>query len=217
MNLNKDRRCSFYRRETAGFNLLEITLVLLIASLILTAIWGVASQLHLNDQVRTTAQQLAAIDHNIRGIYVEQGGMINSASTFTLTKSLDQLNVFPVEMRANSAVPTGTLYNVWSQQPPPGCGGAKGCGTVVVDNDDCTGVESWIIPVPCFGVTYINVPLNACVKLMAQTAQGDMGLQKIIINAPNAGLTPPISVAQAQASCNSPLNTILWVYLLKGG
>ena len=152
------------RRQTAGFSLTEMGVIIGILGLILGAIWVIAAQVYLNHKVRMAEQQLLAIIHNVRAIFAEQGGITDPAGG-GLTQALDQLRAFPLEMRMTSTMPTGVLYHALSNATVlgqstfviPGNGKFPG-GSALVFADSCNGTPLWAPPVPepCFDVVFLK-------------------------------------------------------------
>jgi hypothetical protein len=215
------RKINWRRRywQVAGFNLTEIAMALGVMGLILGLIWVAAGALFLNDEIRVTNQQLETITHNIRTAFAEQGGVTDTGGG-ALTQALDQLRAFPLDMRQNPTTPTGVIFNIWSQAT----GG--GLGSVSVDADNCAGTaDVTAAPQPCFGVTFLNIPQNACIRLVTQNSQASLGLQQIEINGAVAGIIGnavkplPVPASTAEAGCNNGnangSNNILWIYSVK--
>jgi hypothetical protein len=200
-NIRKHAR----QAERAGMNLLEVAIVLGILGLVLGSIWVAAGEFYSNSRIRSAGQQLVTIAQNVRGIFVEQGGVTGAAGS-NINQALDQMKVFPLEMRKDIN-PTGQVYNKWS-------------GAVQVAADDCTGAEGATTPQPCFGITFLNVPQDACIGLLLQNSDPDLGLQRVLVNnnvAGDASTAPllPIKASTTKASCNLLYNTMLWVYVLR--
>ena len=212
-------RLPAFRRSASGFTLAELGVVLGVVGLILGAIWVALGQVSASNQVRTATQQLISIVQNVHTALAEQSGVTDNGGIL-LTQSLDQLRVFPMDMRQNSTIPSGIIFNTWSQQIN------GGAGTVFVGADNCAGVPNTTgVVQPCFSVSFLNIPQNACVMLVTQSSQGDPGLQEVMINGADAGDAnggPPLPVPAdtAAANCNNGningSNDIVWIYLLKG-
>jgi hypothetical protein len=188
------------RRKTAGLSLTEMAIILGIVGLVLGAVWVAGAQVYVNNQAKITSQQIVSIAQNVRTIFVEQGGVTGGVGS-TINLALDQMKAFPLDMRTG-AIPTGNVINLWD-------------GNVQVYADDCAGNEAAATAQPCFGLTYLNVPQTACIKILSQTAQSGMGLQSVIVNAA-APVNAPISPSAIHGACSANINSILWVFLLKG-
>jgi len=208
------------KRKRQAFTLTEIAIVLGITGLILGAVWVAASKVRLTGQIHTASQQLAAIAQNTRTVFTEQGGVTGN-KTSNLNASLDQLKVFPLEMRQSQSNPQGIIFHPWYQQTSSN--GGFTVGSVQIYADDCTGTENNAATQPCFGIHFTFIPQDICIQLLLQTGQNSSGLQQIHVNSSTvmdlASSPPPILVSKALASCDntngSGSNDILWVYLLK--
>jgi prepilin-type N-terminal cleavage/methylation domain-containing protein len=198
-------------KRQAGVTLTEISIVLGIVGVILGAVWVAFAHVENSNRMRVTNQQLVAISNNVRAIFTERGGVTGSSSS-PINQGLDQLKVFPLDMR-QSTDPTGIIFNLYDRTVAPN-GGGFSAGTVQVYADDCTGNEGAAGAEPCFGVTFLKIPTEACIGLLTQAQQG-MGLQQVITNG-GGNLTPPITPTQARSNCSATnTNTILWVFTLK--
>jgi type II secretory pathway pseudopilin PulG len=209
---------NFQQKSRRGFTLTELALVTGLIGTVLVGLWVAYTSVRESNQVRIGMQELVAIVQNTRTVFAEQGGVIGTAGS-GLTASLDQLNVFPTDMRNPASCPAaqafGCVFNPW------GSGifvSGFTFGSVQVGADNCTGIETATTPQPCFGITFYQVPQTACIKMVMQSSGMGMKLTQIKINGA-AVLLPPVTTIAAQLACDdsagSGRNTILWVYLLK--
>ncbi len=92
----------------AGYTLTEISIVLLIASVILGAVWAAAGAVSGSSGAYRAGKQVLEVAQNVREQYI---GVRTPATWVTgganLNVSLDALNLFPVEMRANPSLVPG--------------------------------------------------------------------------------------------------------------
>jgi len=193
-----------------GFSLTEMAIVLGVIGLISGAIFMISSKVTFSNQVSTANKELVAISQNVRAIYAEQGG-IETGTGGAETKPLDQLNVFPFEMRQNPSIAAGVIFHPWSSATT---------GTVTVQAIQCNGgniANTATTPTaPCFAVTMTNLPQVACGQLAMVSSKNAVGLQQVTINANAAITTLPIEAAVAASNCASGnANTVVWVYLIR--
>jgi hypothetical protein len=188
-----------------GMNLTEIALVLSIVGLVLGAVWAAANQFYAAGNIRRAGQQILLITQNMRGLFADQGG-VTGANGAATNQVLDQLKIFPLEMRTNQAAVNGNVVNPWA-------------GIVRTAADDCTGVETSANPQACFGITYQSVPQDACIRLLDKTAQAGIGLVQVTISNVNGNttLTPSVNPTAARNACTARVNSLQWVYLLRQG
>jgi PilS N terminal len=220
MRMNKRGRCAFHRQKVAGYNLMEIAFVFSTAGLVLGAIWAAASAVFFNNNVHTVVRQIMAISHNVRGIYMEQGsiaGANTNNNNINLSQALDQMKVFPLEMRQNQSIPAGIIFHPWSQAVSHDTNLTIEYGTVQVFADDCNGDNTQTTPQPCFDVILENLPNNACVALLEQLGQSGAGLQTIYVDTINMTLpVTPEEIKDKVVCGNGNANIIQWIFLLKG-
>jgi prepilin-type N-terminal cleavage/methylation domain-containing protein len=201
------------RKNTAGFTLTELAIVMGIMALLLGAIWLAYNAVYTSNNTRLSVQELQAITHNIRNIYAEQGGVTD---TGTITQALDQLKAFPLDMRQDQSTAAGILFNPWNQKSN------NGFGNVAIDADDCAGnANTTGTPQPCFGITFFYLPQNACIVLLEQTSEPGQGLQQINVNGQEIANVGgfPVPEDTAVANCNnsdgSNANDIVWIYSVR--
>jgi hypothetical protein len=129
-------------------------------------------------------------------------------------------------MRLNQAIPAGIISHPWSEYEKPG--GAGGNGSVIVDADNCAGVPDRAGNAqPCFGVTFYDVPQDACIQLVTQVSQKGLGLELINVNnvltgSAVGGISPlPVPASTAKLNCNNGnpfgMNDIIWEYSVRSG
>ncbi|HEU0117106.1 MAG TPA: type 4 pilus major pilin [Alphaproteobacteria bacterium] len=208
--------CRKFRRATAGgFTLTEIAIVLAVAGLVFGGVWIAWTKVRFANQIKLGSQQLATIVHNTRGIYAEQGGIKGQLTT--LTQPLDQLRVFPLDMRQTYATSAGIIFHPWNSSL------VNGLGTVQAAADNCSGVSSSdnTTTYGCFDVMYYNLPQAVCNALAIETSSSNMDAQRILINGTLAGDlsagTMPIKASTSNADCTAAAdtNTILWVFMVR--
>lgn len=214
------RNATFLREPRRAFTLTELAIVVAIIGGIVATLWAVAADVITNKNVSIANKQLVTIAGNVRAIYAEQGGISNGgdASPATLTQSLDVLRAFPVEMR--SATNTkGVIFHGWNTSPYA----TVGLGNVVATAANCDivtytgGPASATSLESCFGITYYNLPQNACTQFATSLLSTGTGLLAVFINGNNVPYPIDLGTANAGANCAaSPTsNSIEFVYLLK--
>lgn len=208
------------KARSAGFTLIETAIIMAVLGTVLGVVWVAASQVLKAKNITTATQEINAITQNIRAAYAEQPGIADTGSN-ALTQALDQLKAFPLDMRQNAAIPAGIIFNPWYPAV------TSGVGSVILDADNCAGTaDTSGVVQPCFGVTFLDVPRDACIQMVGQSMQLGAGLQQVNINTSTAGSlggTPgfPVSPSTARSLCNNlgtaHGNDILWIYQLKAG
>jgi len=189
-----------------GFTLTELAIVVGIIGVIAGAVWGVASDMAINQHVAISNRQLAAIVNNMRTLYAEQGSLTGGEAA--LTAAVDRLRVFPLEMRQNQNIPDGTIFSDWNSVPGPVL------GNVTITAADCTtGVPAGAGAANnCFGVYFYSLDYKPCVQMVTGGITTATGLQGLYINGANVNF--PVDVGTANASCLAAgANIIEWVYL----
>lgn len=209
------------RGKKSAFTLTEIALVFGIIGIVVFVIWYAYVEVQTNNRIRTVTQQLVSISQNVRTAFAEQAGLRGQWGT--LTPALDQLRVFPLDMRQNQNVAGGVIFHPWDQQVGAGLGpvqvSASSCGgsgviAVAVGDDATLG--------SCFMVRLQSLPANACIRLITNVQQTGIGLTQVQVNGlyaadANDGAKPlPLTPTRASGDCNNGNNnTVTWVFLLR--
>ncbi len=85
------------QRNTAGFTLVELAIVMGIAALVLGVVWATAATVWSNHKVYVAGQQLLAVAQNIRNAYTNASQLPTIAGN-DITTTIEPLDVFPIEM-----------------------------------------------------------------------------------------------------------------------
>ncbi len=190
-------------KSCAGFTLIELAIVLGVFSIVMAALWIVASLVYENVRQHQLSREVQTIVQNIRQVS-------NNISRFTvapdtdLTQTYDQQGVFPREMRLNPPASDdtadGILNHPWSTL-------ATGTARVFsrVDNTH-------------FGVSFIQMPRKACVGMATKLSGSEIsGLSALRINGNTyTGAALPLTVVVANAACNNgDTNLVEWQFTLR--
>ncbi|MDX1921596.1 MAG: type 4 pilus major pilin [Alphaproteobacteria bacterium] len=182
--------------QNAGMTLVEATIVLAVASVIIAAVWMVSAVVYENARQYQANRQLQTIVQNVRQLYARVNALTNIAD---VTCTLDAQAAFPVEMRVAQGTPCSTtpaLNHPWSSAT---------AGTVRVFNRTST----------TFGIVFSGLPKKACVGLATKLTGGDItNLTAVIINSgtPITGTSLPITIVTSNAACNVTSNTLEWQF-----
>lgn len=201
MNLASKRR---------GFTLMELAIVLLVASLILGAIWAAAQSAWEGYRVYRTTQQIARVVQNIRETYMAAANLTASMAV------MDQSNIFPFEMRRNpNAVPAdGVIDNPFNNT-------IAGGSFVVAGN-----VFAPAGAPANFRIRLLGLGSGACVKMLLEAPVSDATFGIVRVGTTTGALTgavqgvdpPPALVAsQARGWCNQAGNNneVDWDFKLR--
>jgi prepilin-type N-terminal cleavage/methylation domain-containing protein len=201
-----DRLLKNTRRR--GFTLVELAIALLVAGLILGAVWVAAGNVWSNYRLYRTNQELAKLTQNVREYYMNA----QAVPALNITLTLDGLNLFPFEMRRDQNAAPGLaridhpFNSTW-----PG-------GSVAVLGVACPGGAS----VTCFRVQMFGLAQNECARLLAYIPvnNSDLGIAQVFV--PLGGLTVQnptvmITLSQAEAACNQAgaNNEVDWDFKLR--
>lgn len=213
-------RVSIKRQFSSAFTLTEVAIVLAILGLVIGAIWAAAAMLKANNQVQTANREMASIVQNVRALYADQGALSGGAST--LTPALDRLRIFPINMRQNGAVPTGVVFNPWSQITQSVGSPAVILGSVLIYASTATGTTTSSSS-SYFNIEFDDLTPAACANLVLSSEQAGMEPQYVQINgvavADATGVnapTLPIAGSAVSARCVLAANNIEWTFALKG-
>lgn len=181
--------------KNAGLTLVEATIVLAVASVIIAAIWMVSTVVYENARQYQANRQMQTLVQNIRQLYARVNQLTNIAD---VSCTLDNQAAFPIEMRVAQGTPcssgTAALNHPWT---------SRTAGSVLVYNRNAT----------TFGVVFSNLPKKACIGLATKLTGGDItGLKAVIIN--GSSVTPPVTIVTSAASCNiaGDTNSIEWQF-----
>lgn len=196
----KRRRLS----PSAGINLIELTIVLGVVSIIIGAVWLVASVVYENVRQYNATHNMQTLVQNIRQLYTRISVFPASSLGSNLTQTLDRQSAFPLDMRVtqgtNDTTADGKINHPWVSN-------SSGSVTVLA----VTGNS--------FSVRFISMPKKACISMATKLSGGEIAnLSSLIING-NAFQPDqmPLTVVGASVSCSSPeSNTMEWRFGLRG-
>ncbi len=174
-------------KKNAGMTLVEATIVLAVASVIIAAVWMVSTVVYENARQYQANRQLQTIVQNVRQLYARMNALTNIAD---VTCTLDAQAAFPVEMRVAQGTPcsgTPALNHPWMSLT---------AGSVRVFNRDAT----------TFAVVFSNLPKKACIGLATKLTGGDItALKNVLIN--SVSTTPPVTIVTSTSRCTAATDT----------
>jgi type II secretory pathway pseudopilin PulG len=191
-------------RQNAGINLIELTIVLGVISLIIGAVWLVASVVYENVRQYNATHNMQTMVQNIRQLYTRISLFPASSVGENLTLTLDRQGAFPSDMRltqgTNETTADGKINHPWV---------SDSSGSVIV-----TAVST-----NSFGVRFSSMPKKACISMATKLSGGEItNLTELVINGnsyPPSQL--PLTVVGAAVSCsNAQNNTLEWRFGLRG-
>jgi prepilin-type N-terminal cleavage/methylation domain-containing protein len=202
--------CSRTRLKCRGFTLTELAIVLLIVSFVIGAIWVAAEPTWDNYRASRAAQQVTKITQNIREYYMN-AQKLPWASGADITKRLDQLSLFPDEMRRNPTFgPGGTPIDhpfngtLVSGAPPAN-------GSFHAESVTCTNGTP--LTSTCFRLRMLGLEQGACMRLLEAIPVNDADLGIVGVGTQNmvtfenkaASMTSvpsPVVASTARTWCN---------------
>jgi prepilin-type N-terminal cleavage/methylation domain-containing protein len=227
------------RHNQRGFNLVEISIVLGVAAVILSAIWAAGSAASENARRGQFTEQLTAIVTNIRANYSGQAGIFGDLSSkkftnpaggmATLTGFLAIQGTIPGDMVRNPSTFTSggnpVVDDAWGSTGGT-ANGALAAGSLGIcawsyavptnqDGISCGNVAS-IGVYQYFSIELTGLRTDSCIAVVTanSTANGPSGLQDVVINGRSvvfeAGVLP-VSVSEAATLCPPPPPSLITV------
>lgn len=138
--------------KSTGFSLIEMLLVLGVIALLLVGMFVIYPQVRTANQVNTEVTNLLAIRANMKSMFAN-GGVYSVVSDDDLTRVANQGRVFPVSMNGGD-YNANRPVNVWGGE---------------VSLTSTTGTNMGTTAGRAFVIRYRNVPIEACVALVAGT------------------------------------------------
>lgn len=99
-----------------GFTLMELAIVLGVASLVVGAIWVAVDTVVQRARINAAVQQGLAILQNMRDHYDKVQGTVGTHTAWLEITDADALNLIPAEMRANPNVAGGVLHHAMASR-----------------------------------------------------------------------------------------------------
>jgi hypothetical protein len=161
------------RLGVVGFTLVEIAIVLVVAGLVISAVWVASETVWQNYRLSVVGQQIILTVQNIRASYTDALSLPGAAGT-DLTETFDGINIFPIEMRR---CPMAGSCNA-------GFAGGAGASPIdhAFDNTAATGsfhVFNLNSKPPSFRLQMLNVSEASCIKFLMQEPLEDVTLGAI--------------------------------------
>lgn len=186
------------RTSCAGFTLTEVSLVILIVGVVLSALWVAVDAVYENSRLTTTSRQVLEIVSRVRSLYgLSRSNMLDmSLQGATGASLLARTGAVPGEM-IDSTVDPVRVTHVWR--------GDVGFTALHTDVDGDS-----------FKISLYAVPMAPCAELLVRMTgvDRDPGLMSAT-TASGGALTMPVGLPSAVGACSQVTNTIEFSFLLK--
>lgn len=180
-------------RLQKGFSLIETAIALLIAGLIMAAVWVAGQKAMQNYRIYRTTQQIGTVVQNMRDFFANTQNFSSAwgGTTPQVMAKLDGLGIFPADMRRDPTLALGdsnvridhAMFNVKYYGS-----GSGATGAFVIDpqvNDDY------------FRVRIKNLDIPECMQMLLRIPimDGEMGIRRIGTSNMGNNWSEPFSVA----------------------
>jgi prepilin-type N-terminal cleavage/methylation domain-containing protein len=215
------------RAGRRGYTLIEIAIVLLIAAVVLGALWVAATHVWDNYRAERAAQQVTKIAQNIREYYMNAQNL-PAASGTDITATLDRLTLFPVEMRRNPNAGAGLTPIDHPFNNALVSGAAPANGSFHVFSKNCPNGTTPLLAT-CFRISMQGIDPDDCTRLLEAVpvtnadleilgvgtqAQGTATLQDVAATPTGMPVAIAADVAASWCSNNGATNEVDWDFKL---
>jgi type II secretory pathway pseudopilin PulG len=209
----KDRTPSRFCARRRAFSLAELGIVLGIVSIVMGAIWAVATSVLAKNQQRVAQEQVMTIVQNMRNFYGVSGASFPSTN---INATLDANGIFPLEMRKDRTTASATILHAFGRPLTVSFPNASSFRLLLskISQKDCIGfLMTFPFLLPEIGACELAVN-NSTATGCVEKNTGNGSLAQIFIDPTNyikpssGNYLSPLTVKNATLICKNSSNEV---------